>query len=190
MKTDIIRKYGAATTCFGYQDNGVMIALASDDIWNGGAACGTLYSVACTDVSGACASDAQPVVVQIVDYCPQDCSTTLVLSFEAFSSIADPDAEVISIYYEKYVSLITSHSITLWSFFSYMHLTVQIENLKSVSLRKKGHRSSDRRIEGGTQAADDFVLVSGSSKLTNHRWFVRHAEFQALNNTLMKRELG
>ncbi|CAN6449636.1 unnamed protein product [Victoria cruziana] len=77
------------TTCFGYQDNGVMIALASDDIWNGGAACGTLYSVACSDVSGACASDAQPVVVQIVDYCPQDCSTTLVLSFEAFLYASD-----------------------------------------------------------------------------------------------------
>ncbi|KAF3794249.1 EG45-like domain containing protein [Nymphaea thermarum] len=88
------------TACYGYQDNGVMVAAANDEIWNGGAACGTFYSVTCTDASGACAYDAEPVVVQIVDYC-SNCAATLVLSFEAFSAIADPNAGVISVDYEQ-----------------------------------------------------------------------------------------
>ncbi|KAI8018007.1 EG45-like domain containing protein [Camellia lanceoleosa] len=36
------------SACYGYQDQGVMIAAASDALWNNGAACGKMYSVSCT----------------------------------------------------------------------------------------------------------------------------------------------
>ncbi|PHT75076.1 EG45-like domain containing protein [Capsicum annuum] len=36
------------SSCYGYQDNGVMIAAASDTIWGNRAACGRMYRVTCT----------------------------------------------------------------------------------------------------------------------------------------------
>ncbi|XP_026384116.1 EG45-like domain containing protein [Papaver somniferum] len=86
------------SSCDGFQDDGVMIAEASDTLWNGGGACGSFYQVTC--ISGTNAGTAQPclssspVVVKIVDYCPPpQCRGTLDLSQEAFASIADPNEE-------------------------------------------------------------------------------------------------
>ncbi|OMO89300.1 Barwin-related endoglucanase [Corchorus olitorius] len=72
------------SACYGYEDEGTMIAAASDEIWNNGAACGKMYQV------------------KIVDYCPSaGCRSTIDLSQEVFASIADPDSGVINISYQQ-----------------------------------------------------------------------------------------
>ncbi|XP_031276332.1 EG45-like domain containing protein [Pistacia vera] len=94
------------SACYGYEDQGVMIAAASDVFWNGGAACGQYYQVTC--VSGTnngvpypC-QGSQSVTVKIVDYCPPgSCRGTIDLSQEAFSSIADTASGAINIYYQQ-----------------------------------------------------------------------------------------
>lgn len=90
----------AASACYGNEDEGVMIAAASDAIWDNGAACGRRYSVTCTGptnqgVPQPCKGTS--VVVTVVDYCPAGCQGTIDLSQEAFSIIADPDAGKINI---------------------------------------------------------------------------------------------
>ncbi|KAL6973408.1 EG45-like domain containing protein [Sarracenia purpurea var. burkii] len=90
------------SSCYGYQDNGVMIAAASDVIWDNRAACGRMYRVTCTGptnqgVPQPCRG--QSVVVKIVDYCPAGCQGTIDLSQEAFNIIADPNAGKIKIDY-------------------------------------------------------------------------------------------
>ncbi|KAM0943108.1 putative EG45-like domain containing protein, plant [Dioscorea sansibarensis] len=88
------------SSCYGYEDKGVMIAAASDAIWDNRAACGRRYSVTCTGptnqgVPQPCKGTS--VVVTVVDYCPPGCQGTIDLSQEAFSIIADPDAGKINI---------------------------------------------------------------------------------------------
>ncbi|KAI8562763.1 hypothetical protein RHMOL_Rhmol03G0060400 [Rhododendron molle] len=92
------------SSCYGYQNNGVMIAAASPTIWNNRAACGRMYRVRCTGptnqgVPQPCRG--QSVVVKIVDYCPPGCAGTIDLSQEAFSKIADPNAGKINIEYTQ-----------------------------------------------------------------------------------------
>uniref|UniRef100_A0A2N9HPK2 Expansin-like EG45 domain-containing protein n=1 Tax=Fagus sylvatica TaxID=28930 RepID=A0A2N9HPK2_FAGSY len=93
------------SSCNGYQNDGVMIAAASDAIWDNRAACGRKYRVKCTGATNL--GVPQPckgtnVVVKIVDYCPSPaCRGTIDLSKEAFSKIADPDAGKIKIEYTK-----------------------------------------------------------------------------------------
>ncbi len=89
-----------ASACYGNQNNGVMIAAAGDAIWNGGAACGKFYTVQCTGARNAVPHPckAGSVTVKIVDHCP-GCPSTLDLSREAFSKIADPVAGIINIDY-------------------------------------------------------------------------------------------
>ncbi|PPD78684.1 hypothetical protein GOBAR_DD24388 [Gossypium barbadense] len=102
------------SACNGYQKDGVMIAAASDAIWDDGAACGRKYKVKCT---GATNQSPHPcrgkkyVVVKVVDYCPSGCEGTIDLSQEAFASIADPDAGEIKISFHQYVNLIINLSI-------------------------------------------------------------------------------
>ncbi|XP_073158793.1 EG45-like domain containing protein [Henckelia pumila] len=83
------------SACHGYQNDGVMIAAASDAFYGNKAACGRRYSVTCTGATNngvphPCTG--QSVVVTIVDYCPPGCRGTIDLSQEAFSVIANPDA--------------------------------------------------------------------------------------------------
>nr|XP_027065992.1 EG45-like domain containing protein [Coffea arabica] len=89
------------SSCYGYQDNGVMIAAASDAIWNNRKACGKTCTVRCTGPTNQ--GIPQPcrgsVVVKIVDYCPPGCRGTIDLSKEAFSKIANPDAGKVKIEY-------------------------------------------------------------------------------------------
>ncbi|KAI9125714.1 hypothetical protein K1719_003132 [Acacia pycnantha] len=110
------------SACDGFQDDGVMIAAASDSIWDNGAACGRKYSVSCT--SGTNQGVAQPcrsgtVTVKIVDRCPLPaCRGTIDLSLQAFSAIADPNEGKINIEYTqvgKLANNITSQLLTIIS---------------------------------------------------------------------------
>ncbi|KAK8533413.1 hypothetical protein V6N13_026118 [Hibiscus sabdariffa] len=114
------------SACYGYEDDGVMIAAASDAIWDGGAVCGRQYKVKC---KGATNESPHPcrgqdyVVVKIVDYCPSGCQGTIDLSQEAFAAIADPDAGKIKIYFHQYVDLglknwLLQYDISLLDMFS------------------------------------------------------------------------
>ncbi|KAJ8750737.1 hypothetical protein K2173_015918 [Erythroxylum novogranatense] len=91
------------SACYGFQDQGVMIAAASDALWNNGAACGKMYRVSCTGptnqgVPRPCKGGS--VTVKIVDRCPSPgCQATLDLSQQAFSQIADTNAGKIQIDY-------------------------------------------------------------------------------------------
>ncbi|PON51260.1 Expansin, partial [Trema orientale] len=94
------------SSCYGLENRGVMIAAASDAIWNNRAACGTKYRVRCIgatnqDVPQPCKG--RSVEVQIVDYCPAGCQGTIDLSIEAFTQIADPSAGRIRIEYSQEV---------------------------------------------------------------------------------------
>ncbi|XP_062144942.1 EG45-like domain containing protein [Alnus glutinosa] len=92
------------SACYGYQDQGVMIAAASDALYENGAACGRMYRVRCTGptnqgVPQPCRGE---VTVKIVDRCPSPgCQSTIDLSQEAFSAIADPAAGKINIEYNQ-----------------------------------------------------------------------------------------
>ncbi|KAJ3698938.1 hypothetical protein LUZ61_002643 [Rhynchospora tenuis] len=90
------------SACYGYADQGTMIAAASDVLWNNGGACGKKYTVKCTGptnqgIPQPCTG--QTVTVKIVDYCPSGCQGTLDLSKEAFATIANTDAGKIKIDY-------------------------------------------------------------------------------------------
>ncbi|KAL6012285.1 EG45-like domain containing protein [Asimina triloba] len=91
--------------CHGFQDDGVMIAAASEEIWADGAACGKRFKVTCkagTDLGQPhpCRGSGS-VVVQVVDFCPPGCRGTIDLSQEAFASIANPDAGKIKISFHR-----------------------------------------------------------------------------------------
>ncbi|XP_028775414.1 EG45-like domain containing protein [Neltuma alba] len=89
------------SACYGNQDEGTMIAAASDPIYNNGAACGKMYKVTCTSSTNSVpACKGGSVTVKIVDRCPSPgCRATLDLSQEAFSTIANTDAGIINIDY-------------------------------------------------------------------------------------------
>ncbi|KAF8781087.1 hypothetical protein HU200_001062 [Digitaria exilis] len=96
------------SACYGFQDQGTMIAAASDVFWNGGGACGDTYTVTCTGATNEgvphpCTG--RSVTIKIVDYCPAGCRGTIDLSQEAFAIIANPDAGKVQIEYRRYVRL-------------------------------------------------------------------------------------
>ena len=76
-------------------DEGLIIAAASEAIWDNKAACGRKYRVRCIGATNQgvpkpCRGGS--VVVKIVDLCPEGCQGTIDLSQEAFSKITDPNA--------------------------------------------------------------------------------------------------
>ncbi|CAK9142912.1 unnamed protein product [Ilex paraguariensis] len=93
------------SSCDGNKDEGVMIAAASDAIWDNRAACGRRYNVKCIGATNKGVShpcNGNSVVVKIVDYCPSPgCQGTIDLSKEAFASIANTDAGKIVISFER-----------------------------------------------------------------------------------------
>ncbi|KAE8682992.1 putative EG45-like domain containing protein 1 [Hibiscus syriacus] len=106
------------SACHGYKDDGVMVAAASDAIWDDGAACGRRYKIKCkrgTNESPHPCRGKKYVVVKIVDYCPSGCQGTIDLSQEAFASIADPNAGKIKIYFHQYVNPIELSLLMLLS---------------------------------------------------------------------------
>ncbi|CAN6200697.1 unnamed protein product [Urochloa humidicola] len=92
------------SACYGFQDEGTMIAAASDSLWNGGAACGRMYTVSCAGGTNATPNPCKggSVTVKIVDRCPSPgCQATLDLSQEAFNAIGNLDAGKILINYNQ-----------------------------------------------------------------------------------------
>ncbi|KAG9456044.1 hypothetical protein H6P81_000552 [Aristolochia fimbriata] len=96
------------SACDGTHKEGVMIAAASDAIWDDGAACGRRYRVKCLGATNRgvphpCKGHGS-VEVKIVDYCPSGCQGTIDLSQEAFAKIAHPDAgKIIRIAFKRSV---------------------------------------------------------------------------------------
>ncbi|KAL2481018.1 putative EG45-like domain containing protein 1 [Abeliophyllum distichum] len=83
------------SACYGFQDQGTMIAAANPSLYNNGEACGRRYRVKCTGATNQ--GVPQPctgneVTVKIVDLCPGCGNDQLDLSQEAFSVVANPDA--------------------------------------------------------------------------------------------------
>ncbi|KAA0044495.1 EG45-like domain containing protein [Cucumis melo var. makuwa] len=84
------------SACYGFEEQGTMIAAAGDGLYNNGEACGRMYTVTCTGrtnlgVEQPCTGNS--VTVKVVDRCPSPgCQATIDLSQEAFSIIANPDA--------------------------------------------------------------------------------------------------
>ncbi|CAH8274820.1 unnamed protein product [Arabidopsis lyrata] len=80
---------------------GVMIAAASDRLWNNGRVCGKMITVKCTGPRNAVPHPCtgKSMTVKIVDHCPSSCASTLDLSREAFAQIANPVAGIINIDY-------------------------------------------------------------------------------------------
>ncbi|KAK4479438.1 hypothetical protein RD792_014952 [Penstemon davidsonii] len=96
--------YRAASSCYGFQDQGVMIAAANPAIFNNRAACGRRYRIRCTGRTNL--GVLQPcrngeITVRIVDLCPGCGANQFDLSQEAFSMIADPNAGRIQIDYNQ-----------------------------------------------------------------------------------------
>jgi len=92
------------SACYGYQDEGTMIAAASDGLWDNGAACGRMYQVSCAGGTNATPNPCKggSVTVKIVDRCPSPgCQATLDLSQEAFNTIGNLDAGKILINYNQ-----------------------------------------------------------------------------------------
>ncbi|GAB4853614.1 hypothetical protein Ancab_017805 [Ancistrocladus abbreviatus] len=94
----------AASACYGYADEAVMIAAGNDAMYNGsGAGCGKMFVVTCTGLGYA--GDWNPcngnsVTVKLVHHCP-GCQHTSDLFEQAFQTIADTNAGIINInYYE------------------------------------------------------------------------------------------
>ncbi|KAH7440696.1 hypothetical protein KP509_03G006400 [Ceratopteris richardii] len=76
-------------------------AAASSAIFNGGAACGQYYTIACT---GNGCNGGGPISVEIVDLCPGCAANQFDLSETAFSKIADTAVGVIDIDYSQKIN--------------------------------------------------------------------------------------
>ncbi|GMN21507.1 hypothetical protein TIFTF001_045513 [Ficus carica] len=89
-----------ASACFGY---GLHVAAGGKELWTRVKnSCGKLfYTVKCVGAANlapkACRDGDAYVIVEIVDYCP-GCISTIDLSRDAFSLIADPDAGKIRVH--------------------------------------------------------------------------------------------
>ncbi|KAF8772220.1 hypothetical protein HU200_006001 [Digitaria exilis] len=82
----------------------ILIDYQLEALWNGGAACGSFYTVTCTGGTNETPNPCNPgtsVTVKIVDLCPSPgCQATLDLSEQAFSIIGNLNAGKIAIDYE------------------------------------------------------------------------------------------
>ncbi|KAL9288652.1 putative EG45-like domain containing protein 1 [Arabidopsis thaliana] len=87
--------------CYRGTQEGVMIAAASDTLWDNGRVCGKMFTVKCSGPRNAVPHPCtgKSVKVKIVDHCPSGCASTLDLSREAFAQIANPVAGIINIDY-------------------------------------------------------------------------------------------
>ncbi|GMJ12958.1 hypothetical protein like AT4G30380 [Hibiscus trionum] len=91
------------STCFGMTPQGNAVAQVDDALWENGAACGKLFTVTCTGprtvIPHPCTG--KSATVMVVEHCPE-CTSTFVLSREAFAFISDPLAGKIDIDYHPY----------------------------------------------------------------------------------------
>ncbi|KAM0013494.1 putative EG45-like domain containing protein, plant [Helianthus debilis subsp. tardiflorus] len=91
------------SSCFGFEDRGVMILAANSGLFNNRAACGTRYRVTCTGATNAVAQPCtgRSVDVTVVDLCPGCAGNQVDLSQEAFAVIANTNAGKINIEYNR-----------------------------------------------------------------------------------------
>ncbi|KAL7593673.1 hypothetical protein Lser_V15G33340 [Lactuca serriola] len=92
------------SSCFGFEDRGVMILAANSGLFANRAACGTRYRVTCTGrtndgVLNPCTG--RSVDVTVVDLCPGCAANQVDISREAFAVIANTDAGRINIEYNR-----------------------------------------------------------------------------------------
>ncbi|KAK3122015.1 hypothetical protein QOZ80_8BG0664020 [Eleusine coracana subsp. coracana] len=94
------------SACYGNTNMGNMVAAASDSLWNNGAICGQCYRVRCTGPAyggsgNPCTGNS--VLVKIVDRCASSdgCQSTIDLSKPAFAKIANTDAGVIRVTFDR-----------------------------------------------------------------------------------------
>ncbi|XP_023731750.1 EG45-like domain containing protein [Lactuca sativa] len=92
------------SSCFGFEDRGVMILAANSGLFANRAACGDRYRVTCTGrtndgVLNPCTG--RSVDVTVVDLCPGCAANQVDLSQEAFAVIANTDAGRINIEYNR-----------------------------------------------------------------------------------------
>ncbi|KAL2232749.1 UNVERIFIED_CONTAM: Expansin-A4 [Sesamum indicum] len=88
------------SSCYGFENQGTMIAAANAALFNNSAACGRRYRVRCTGSTNQ--GIPQPcrngeITVKIVDMCPGCEANQVDLSLQAFATIADLDAGRINI---------------------------------------------------------------------------------------------
>lgn len=85
----------AASSCYGYKDNGVYVAAVTNFFHADKKSffCGRLLWVKCVGATNLALNPctSASVIVRVVDTCPK-CSSTINLSRDAFSIIADPNA--------------------------------------------------------------------------------------------------
>ncbi|CAK9229720.1 unnamed protein product [Sphagnum troendelagicum] len=96
------------SACYGYDESefppGPLIAAASSDLYDGGAACGAIYEITCT---GAASGGSYPctsnptVTVKVVDLCPGCNANSFDLSQQAFAVIANLAAGRLTITAQK-----------------------------------------------------------------------------------------
>ncbi|KAM0013500.1 putative EG45-like domain containing protein, plant [Helianthus debilis subsp. tardiflorus] len=92
------------SSCYGYDDHGIMIVALNSGLFGNKGACGRRYRVRCTGGTNAgvphpCTG--KSIVVTAVDLCPGCGDNQIDLSQEAFSMIANPDAGRINIEYDQ-----------------------------------------------------------------------------------------
>ncbi|XP_027117807.1 putative EG45-like domain containing protein 1 [Coffea arabica] len=78
---------------------GIKFVSLSDQYWDGGARCDKRYNVTCIgprSQGSATPCTGESVVVRTIDHCV-DCEQSIVLSKEAFTIIADPEAGTIDV---------------------------------------------------------------------------------------------
>ncbi|CAA0837300.1 Putative EG45-like domain containing protein 1 [Striga hermonthica] len=92
------------SACYGFTEQGTLIAAANPTIYANGAACGRRYRIRCTGrtnlgVLQPCTN--REIIVRVVDLCPGCAADQFDLSREAFAMIANPDAGRIFIDYAQ-----------------------------------------------------------------------------------------
>ncbi|KAK5775355.1 putative EG45-like domain containing protein 1 [Gossypium arboreum] len=94
--------------CFENQDQGKMIAAIGDALWHNGTVCEKMFTVKCmgprNPVPLPCTG--KSVTIKIIDYYP-GCPSTIDLSQEAFTIIANPVAGIINVDYKQYAEHIS-----------------------------------------------------------------------------------
>ncbi|KAL9819360.1 putative rlpA-like protein, double-psi beta-barrel [Arabidopsis thaliana] len=68
-----------SSACYRGTQEGVMIAAASDTLWDNGRVCGKMFTVKCSGPRNAVPHPCtgKSVKVKIVDHCPSGCASTL-----------------------------------------------------------------------------------------------------------------
>ncbi|EPS68012.1 hypothetical protein M569_06763 [Genlisea aurea] len=91
------------SACYGFADQGTMIAAANPSLYANGGACGSRYTIRCTGGTNQTPNPCRngQVTVTIVDLCPGCGPNQFDLSYEAFSVIGNPDAGRIQIDYTQ-----------------------------------------------------------------------------------------